>query len=93
MNLNPKGPQQIVIAGREVKWDYETISYDQIVEEWNKLDPQRQIITTDSPGIYWKNEYQEATGDRIDEKGILYPGESKRVRDGIVFTVDNAHLT
>lgn len=81
---NPQGPQQIVIAGREVKWDQATISYEEIVAEWNKLDPSRSI--QGQPGIDWKNEYAGGSG-------ILYPGESVEVKDGLVITVDPSHLS
>lgn len=81
---HPKGPQEIIIAGRVVKWDQETISYEEIVAEWNKLDPSRTI--QGQPGIDWKNEY-------IKGSGILYPGESVEVNDGLVITVDPAHLS
>lgn len=81
---HPEGPQEIIIAGRAVKWNQETISYEEIVDEWNRLDPSRKV--EGRPGIDWKNEY--AGGD-----GILYPGESVGVRDGLVITVDPAHLS
>ena len=81
---HPSGPQQIVIAGREVKWDQETISYENVVEEWNKLDPSRQI--QGNPGISWEN-------DRAGSSGIMYPSESIGVKDGLVFMVDAAHLS
>ncbi len=81
---NPKGPQQIVIAGREVKWDRATISYEEIVAEWNKLDPSREV--QGHPGIDWKNEYAGGSG-------ILYPGESVEVKDGLVITIDPSHLS
>ena len=80
---HPQGPQQIVIAGREVKWDQETISYEEIVAEWNKLDPSRTI--QGQPGIDWK--------DESGKKGILYPGEEIKVYDGLIITVDPAHLS
>ena len=78
------GGHEIVIAGREVKWPKDTISYEQIVEEWNKLDPSRQV--QGQPGIDWKYE----TG----ESGILYPGEEiEKVFDGLIITIDPAHLS
>ncbi|MYF98829.1 hypothetical protein F4212_06780 [Candidatus Poribacteria bacterium] len=81
---HPQGPQQIIIAGREVKWDRETISYEEIVAEWNKLDPSRTV--EGQPGIDWKNEYAGGSG-------ILYPGESVKVQDGLVITIDPSHLS
>lgn len=81
---SPQGPQQIAIAGREIKWDRARISYEEIVTEWNKLDPSRAI--EGQPGIDWRNDY--AGGG-----GILYPGESVDVKDGLVITVDPSHLS
>lgn len=81
---HPLGPQQIIIAGREIKWEQETISYEEIVTEWNKLDPSRTV--QGQPGIDWKNEYAGGSG-------ILYPGESVKVRDGLVITIDPSHLS
>ena len=79
-----RGGHEIVIAGREIKWAGDTISYEQIVEEWNKLDPSRQV--QGQPGIDWKYE----TG----ESGILYPGEEiEKVSDGLIVTIDPAHLS
>ena len=80
---HPNGPQQIIIAGREVKWDQETISYEEIVAEWNKLDPSRTI--QGQPGIDWK--------DESGNSGILYSEEEVKVQDGLVITVDPAHLS
>ncbi|MCY4302418.1 MAG: hypothetical protein OXC68_11900 [Aestuariivita sp.] len=81
---HPKGPQQIVIAGREVKWDCATISYEEIVAKWNDLDPSRTV--QGKPGIRWKNDYAGGSG-------ILYPGESVDVKDGLVITIDSSHLS
>lgn len=81
---HPQGPQEIVIAGREVKWDRARISYEEIVAEWNKLDPSRTIVG--QPGIDWENDYAGGSG-------ILYPGESVEVKDGLVITVDPSHLS
>ena len=79
-----QGPQQIVIAGREEKWDRATISYEEIVAEWNKLDPSREV--EGQPGIDWKNDY-------VADSGILYPHESVDVKDGLVITIDPSHLS
>lgn len=81
---NPDGPQEIALGGREIKWDYTTITYEQIVEEWNKLDPSRTV--QGQPGIDWKY----PTG----ENGILYPKEAlEKVHDGLIITIDPAHLS
>lgn len=80
---HPQGPQQIIIAGREVKWDQATISYEEIVAEWDKLSPDRTIIG--NPVIH----YSRQNG----EKGILLPGESVKVEDGFSVQVDPAHLS
>lgn len=81
---NPNGPQEIVIAGRTLKWDLATITYAQIVAEWNRLSPSRTILK--QAGIQWHNEYEKG-------EGILYPGESIKVVDGLVITVDPTHLS
>jgi len=91
MKDNPDGPQDIVIGGRKDKWPYETISYEQIVEKWNEYDPSRQIQGT--PGISWENNYAGDIKDFKGEAGILYPGESIHVRDGLVITIDPSHLS
>lgn len=81
---HPKGPQQIVIAGRQLKWNRKTISYEEIVAEWNKIDSSRSV--QGQPGIDWRNEYVEGAG-------ILYPGETVPVNDGLVITIDASHLS
>ena len=57
----PDGPTGIVIEltvfinARPVLWDKPTISFAQVVEEWNKLDPER-YVKDDLPGIDWTAE-------------------------------------
>ena len=81
---HPMGPQQIEIAGHEIKWSKATISYEEIVAEWNRLSPNMTIVGL--PGIDWRNDYAGGSG-------IVYPGESVPVFDGLIIKVDPAHLS
>ncbi|MCY4560116.1 MAG: hypothetical protein OXF79_27890 [Chloroflexi bacterium] len=74
---------EIVIAGRPVKWPRNEIKYEEVVEEWDKLSPDRTIIG--NPPIH----YSRLNG----EKGILLPGEEVKVEDGFSVKVDPAHLS
>lgn len=86
----PLGPTGIVaeltiyINGRSLPWSEPTISFDQVVEEWNRLDPTRHVQGT-LPGITWKVDDSGTTG-------ILYPDESTQVVDGLAFTIDDTYL-
>ncbi len=44
---------KIYINARLILWHTETISFDQVVEQWNQLDPDRHVIEG-LPGINWK---------------------------------------
>ena len=86
----PAGPTGIVIEltiyinARSVPWDQPTISFPQVVELWNKLDPERYVIG-DLPGINW--EAKDGT------KGIFYPtDEPLGVTDELVFKIDDSYL-
>ena len=78
-----KAGYEIVIAGRIVKWPRSEITYEQIKEEWDKLSPDRTIVG--DPAIHYSTE----NGD----KGILLPGETVKVEDGLSIQVDPAHLS
>ena len=86
--IDPDGPTGITVEifiyinGRELYWSQPTISYEDIVAEWNKLEPSRTVQGT--PGIDWKLE----SGDR----GVLYPNEELAVQTGLVITIDPSHL-
>ncbi len=86
----PNGPTGIVkeltiyINARSVLWDKPTISFAQVVEQWNKLDPERHV-TGNLPGIDW--EAKDGT------KGILYPSDKPMVvGDELLFKIDDSYL-
>ena len=74
----------IYINARSVLWDKPTISFAQVVEQWNKLDPDRHVIG-ELPRIRWTA--QDGT------KGILYPSdEPMPVVDELSFKIDDSYL-
>ena len=86
----PDGPTGIVseptiyINARSVLWDRPTISFAQVVEQWNKLDPERYVIG-DLPGINWTA--------KDGTKGIFYPSdEPMAVTDELAFKIDDSYL-
>lgn len=86
----PIGPTGIVkeltiyINARSVLWDKPTISFVQVVEQWNELDPDRRVIG-DLPGIDWK--------EKDGTKGILYPSDKPMaVVDELEFRIDDSYL-
>ena len=86
----PIGPTGIVkeliifINARSVPWDEPTISFAQVVEQWNKLDPERHVIGN-LPGISWTA--------KDGTKGILYPSDKPMtVVDELSFKIDDSYL-
>lgn len=86
----PIGPTGIVkeltiyINARSVLWEKPTISFDQVVELWNKLDPARHVIG-DLPGINWTA--------KDGTKGILYKSDKPMdVVDELSFKIDDSYL-
>ena len=74
----------IYINARSVLWDKPTISFAQVVEQWNKLDPARHVIG-DLPGISWTA--------KDGTKGLLYPSdEPMAVVDELSFKIDDSYL-
>ena len=74
----------IYINARSVVWGKPTISFAQVVEQWNKLDPERYVIG-DLPGINWTA--------KDGTKGILYPSdEPMAVVDELEFKIDDSYL-
>ena len=74
----------IYINARSVLWIEPTISFAQVVEQWNNLDPDRHVIG-DLPGIDWT--VSDGT------KGILYPSdEPMAVVDELSFKIDDSYL-
>ena len=86
----PIGPTGIVleltiyINARPVSWREPTISFEQVVEQWNRLDPGRHV-QGNLPGINWMVKDAGTTG-------ILYPNESIPVVDSLSFTIDHTYL-
>ena len=74
---------EIIIAGREIKWPRDSIKYEEVKEEWDKLSPDRTVVG--NPPISYKREN--------GEEGILLPAESIKVEDGLSITVDPSHLS
>ena len=74
----------IFINARSVLWDKTTISFVQVVEQWNKLDPERPV-KDDLPGIDWTA--------KDGTKGILYPSDKPMdVVDELSFKIDDSYL-
>ena len=74
----------IYINARSVLWDKPTISFAQVVEQWNKLDPDRHVIGV-LPGIDW--------AAKDGTKGIFYPSDKpKEVLDELSFKIDDSYL-
>ena len=74
---------EIIIAGREVKWPRDSIKYEEVKEEWDKLSPDRTVVG--DPPINYTRE--------SGKTGILLPTESIKVEDGLSITVDPSHLS
>ncbi len=86
----PIGPTGVVkeptiyINARSVQWNKPTISFAQVAEQWNKLDPDRCVIGN-LPGIDWTA--------KDNTKGILYPSdEPMAVVDDLSFNIDDSYL-
>ena len=74
----------IYINARSVLWDKPTIGFAQVVEQWNKLDPER-YVTGDLPGINWTA--------KDGTKGIFYPSDEPMVvADELSFKIDDSYL-
>lgn len=87
---SPIGPTGIVVEltifinARSVLWDMPTIGFAQVVEQWNKLDPDRHVIG-ELPRIRWTA--------KDGTKGILYPSdEPMPVVDELAFRIDDSYL-
>ena len=68
--IEPTGPEgptgivrelTIIINARELQWSRPTISFDQVVEQWNRLEPQREVLA-DLPSITWEVENPADSG-------------------------------
>ena len=77
-------PLTIFINARSVLWEKPTISFQQVVEQWNKLDPERHVIG-DLPSINWT--------EKDGAKGILYPTDGPiDAVDELAFKIDDSYL-
>lgn len=74
---------EIIVGGRQYKVEGEEVSYEQIIGIWNKLHAEEGQTIIGTPGIDYRN------GD----KGILMPGETTKVQDGMSFSVDPSHVS
>ena len=74
----------IYINARSALWDKSTISFSQVVEQWNKIDPDRHVIG-ELPRISWTA--------KDGTKGILYPSDKPiAVVDELEFKIDDSYL-
>ena len=74
----------VYINAREVLWKEPTISFAQVVEQWNKLDPDRHVIG-DLPSVTWIA--------KDGTKGVFYPSdEPMAVVDELSFRIDDSFL-
>lgn len=80
------GNIEIIVSGRAYKVPGDEVSYDDIVEIWNKLHEPENKHIVGTPGIDYEN---SAKGDN----GVLLPGESIGVKDGTSFSVDPEHVS
>ena len=74
---------EIIIGGREVKWPKNTISYEEVKSEWDKLRGDQTIIG--NPPI----KYKRVNG----EIRMLRPNMTVKVEDGFEIIVDPSHLS
>ena len=80
------GNIEIIVSGRQYKVEGELVSYNQIVEIWNKLHEQEGKHIIGTPGIDYEN-------DAKGEDGVLLPGKHVNVHDGTSFSVDPEHVS
>ena len=80
------GDTQIIVSGREYKVPGNTVSYDEIVQIWNKLHEVEKIHIIGTPGIDYEDNLK-------GESGILLPGKTVDVKDGTSFSVDPEHVS
>lgn len=80
---NPSG-WEIIVGGRTVKWDHDTITYEQAKDKWDELRPDATVLG--EPPIIYKRE--------SGESGILRPSDKDgiKVEDGLQIKVDPSHL-
>ena len=74
---------EIIVGGRQYKVEGVEVSYEQVVDIWNKLHADEGLTIVGTLGIDYRN-----GGD-----GILMPGETIKVQDGTSFSVDPSHVS
>ena len=77
---------RIIVSGREYEFPGDQLSYDDIVEIWNKMHASEGKHILGTPGISYRD---DATG----RNGVLVSGESIGVKDGTSFKVDPEHVS
>ena len=80
------GDTEIFVSGREYKVPGTVVSYEQVVEIWNKLHEAENKHIIGTPGIDYENSPK-------CEDGVLLPGKSVEVQDGTSFSVDPEHVS
>lgn len=80
------GDTEIIVSGRAYKVPGDSVSYDDIVEIWNKLHAPEGKYIEGEPGI----DYED---DAKGEGGVLFKGQSVGVKDGTSFSVDPEHVS
>lgn len=80
------GDTQIYISGREYKVPSGSLSYEQVVEIWNKLHEPEGKHIVGTPGIDYDNSLRGSDG-------VLLPGQSVEIKDGTSFSVDPEHVS
>lgn len=81
-----RGDTQIYVSGREYKVAGSVVSYEEVVEIWNKLHEAENKHIIGTPGIDYENSLK-------GEAGVLLPGKYVEVRDGTSFSVDPEHVS
>ena len=77
---------EIIVSGRQFKVPGEQVSYEQIVDIWNKLHKEEGTEILGTPGIDFDH------GEK-DADGVLEPGGKMKVVDGTSFNVDPEHVS
>ncbi len=80
------GATEIYVSGREYKVPGHVVSYEQVVEIWNKLHKAENKYIIGTPGIDYENSLK-------GENGVLLPGKDLVVQDGTSFSVDPEHVS
>ena len=77
---------QIVVSGRQYTVAGQTVSYEQVVDIWNKLHAAEGKHILGTPGIDYRD-------DLNGRDGVLFAGESVGIKDGTSFSVDPEHVS